>query len=187
MNVSEEITETIKKTIQEDSERTGQVVFRGLIDNAPVNRIPESLFVSQFLPLFAGTAVNPPENWTLIWVSVAGTAMSEVVVYDDNTNLELYKVPALLHTSGLVLHKTEGDIGDIFGRYNQITQNIPTSGLTFLLEALRAKNSEYMQAFDNSSVVGRWIEIFKRYGLLTEHTVGVNGETAQTSDDYFEF
>ena len=77
------------------------------------------------------------------WISVAGTPMAEVNVIRDNTSEVLFKVPGLLYTNNLFMHKRGGDLGDIFTKFEQINNNLPVNGLSFLLEALNSKNNEF--------------------------------------------
>lgn len=184
---SQEITDEIQKAIKEDSDRAGQIIFKGLLEDVPVNRIPESVFVGSFLPLFIGAVETPPDNWMMTWVGIAGSPMSEVIVYEDNSGVELYKVPAIFHTTNIFMHKTEGDLGDIFGRFNQISQNTPSNGVRFLIEALNNKNKQLLETFDNSNTVSRWRNILIRYGYIND-TVPTNTQTDQEDniEDYFD-
>lgn len=185
---NEDITNTVRQAISEDSQRTGQTVFRGLLDSLEVNKLPENIFVTYFLPLFLGRVDKPKDNWVMEWVSIAGTPMAEVAIVSDATGEELFRVPPLLHTSGLVMDKKEGDLGDIFGRYNQISQNVPSSGLMFLIEALNNKNKQYLDTFDNTGVVARWFAILARYGYVDPNTVNVtNSNSTAPLEDYFDF
>lgn len=184
----QEITDEIQKAFKEDTDRAGRVIFKGLLEDVPINRIPESVFINSFLPLFIGAVETPPENWMLTWVGIAGNPMSEVIVYQDSSGEELYRVPAIFHTTNIFMHKTEGDIGDIFGRYNQISQNVPTTGLRFLIEALNSKSEQLLEAFDNKDTVRRWHEILKRYNLITEkQTLTENQAQNDNIENYFDF
>lgn len=157
---------SIKAAIFNEVEKNKDTVFKGLLENPLINTIPENIFVNYFLPCFLGKVNNP--NWVMEWISIAGTPMSEVGVLKEGTNELLYKVPGLLQTNNLFMQRKEGDLSDIFTKYEQINNNLPVNGLSFLLEALNSKNQELLNniSFDATNTV--WYDIFKRYNLITE-------------------
>ena len=191
MEKIEEITESIKSAILKDNERTGRVVFDALLNNVEKNVLPESIFKNYFLPCFLGLRTDQRTiNWMAEWVSVAGTAMSEVTIIDDNTRVPLFDVPPILNTTALYLHKTEGDLGDIFARHKNITNNSPTAGLNFLIAALNSKSVDLSTSIDHGGILDRWVDIMKRYGYLDNYntTAPLNGEGGKENlDDFLDF
>lgn len=160
----------IKNLLESEVKRYRDAVFNNLLDNPVINNIPESLFVNYFLPCFIGRSNN--SNWVLEWISIAGSPMAEVGVFDDNTKELLYIVPSILNSNNMFLNKSEGDIGDILTRYDQINSNNPMQGLGFLIDALNNKNSELFNKINFNDVNNRWISILSRYNLITnENTV----------------
>ena len=172
----------VRNMLLAEMEKSKNIVFDGLLNNSVLNNIPESLFVNYFLPCFLGRSNNP--NWTMEWISIAGSPMAEVGVFKDNTTEILYVVPSLLNTNNLYLHKQDGDIGDILTRYDQINANMPVRGLNFLIEALNSKTAELASRINFTDVNNKWINIFQRYGIVTQNPV--TQATQQDSGDYFE-
>lgn len=174
----------VRDMLMAEIDKSRTIVFDGLLNTPPMNSIPESLFVNYFLPCFLGNPTNP--NWVMEWISIAGTAMSEVGVFSDATREFLFTVPSLLNSNNLYLHKQAGDLGDIFGRYDQITNNTPTRGLGFLLEALNSKNKELLHNLSFNEVNQKWYQILARYKVIQpeQQLNPVSGNNSE--DDMFE-
>ena len=179
--------EMVRNAVLADIDKSKEIVFKGLLDNPMVNRLPETVFVNYFLPHFLGRGHNP--NWVMEWISIAGTPMAEVAVFKDGTNDILFNVPSLLYTNNLFMHKNAGNLGDIFGRYEQINNNMPQSGLSFLLSALNSKNNELLANFNMQGANSVWLHIFQRYNLI-EHQTDITGNApAQVANlnDFLDF
>lgn len=174
---------TVRDMLLAEMDKSKTVIFDGLLNNSFANKIPESLFVNYFLPCFIGTRQEP--NWVMEWISIAGSPMSEVAVFKDGTNQVLYNVPSMLNTNNLFLNKQDGDLGDIFTRYEQISNNIPTQGLNFLVEALNSKNIEILNKVNFNEVNKRWIEILQGYNLI-QNNQNQQSDQQNNSGDYFD-
>ncbi len=179
----EQQANTVREMLLAEMDKSKTVIFDGLLNNSSVNKIPESLFVNYFLPCFIGTRQEP--NWVMEWISIAGSPMSEIAVFKDGTNQILYYVPSLLNTNNLFLNKQEGDLGDIFNRYEQINNNIPIQGLNFLIEALNSKNAELLNKLNFTEVNKRWIEILQGYNLIQSNQ-DQQSNSLSSSGDYFD-
>jgi hypothetical protein len=177
--------ENIKKSLYDDMEKSQQVIFDGLVNNVSINTIPETIFVNYFIPCFLGN--NPGSGWIVEWVSIAGTPMAEVGVVKDGTRELLFKVPGLLSTNSLILNNDNADLGDIFKRYDQINNNIPSSGLSFLVQALNTKNEQLLSNYTLSDARSRWIEILKRYGFIQQTITGLVEVNDSNIDDFLEY
>lgn len=162
-----------------------KLVFKGLIPDGPQHFIPEDLFVNYFLPRFMGRVLDPG-NWVVEWISIAGSPTAEVGVRDPNGNV-LFTVPPLLHTKGLVMNKENGDLGDIFGRYLQMKNNLPQVGTKFLFQKLGEKSQEFLDRVSISKEESSWMYILLRYGYIQEDmsSPGVNGSS--DPEDLFDF
>ncbi len=191
MEKIDQIAETIQATIFKDNERTGNLVFAALLDNVESHPLPESIFRDYFLPCFLGLRKDQASiNWTSEWISVAGSAMSEVTIIDDNTRQPLFSVPAIFNTTALYMHKTEGDLGDIFARHKNISTNNPTAGLNFLIAALNDKTIDLSKSVDHGGILDRWVAIIKRYGYLANYQQVEQSSSdlaKQNLDDFFDF
>lgn len=191
MDKVNEITESIKSSILKDNERTGNIVFAALLDNIETRPLPESIFKDYFLPCFLGLRNDQVSmNWMAEWVAIAGTAMSEVTIIKDHTREVLFNVPPILNTTSLYMNKAEGDLGDIFTKHRNISNNSPTAGLNFLIAALNDKTIDLSKSIDHGGILDRWLAIFKRYGYLDNYSQDhqTNSETArQNLEDFFDF
>lgn len=177
----------VRTALLAEIDKSKDIVFKGLLENPLINKIPESLFVNYFLPHFIGRGNNP--NWVMEWISIAGTPMAEVAVFKDGTTEVLFNVPSLLYTNNLFMHKKGGDLGDIFNRYEQISSNVPMNGLSFLLNALNSKNTELMNNFNMQGANAVWMGIFHRYGLVdaAPAVTGMPVQQESNLSDFFEF
>jgi len=176
----------VRNALLAEMEKSKTVVFQGLLENPLINQIPESLFVNYFLPHFIGKGTNP--NWVMEWISIAGTPMAEVAVFKDGTSEHLFNVPSLLYTNNLFMQRKGGDLGDIFTKYEQLNNNLPVNGLSFLLEALNTKNHELLSNLNLQGVNSVWLGIFQRYGLVNANQSATNGATQENNlNDFLEF
>lgn len=176
----------IRDALYKEMEQSKRIVFGGLLENPPINYLPESIFVNYFLPHFLGDGNNP--NWVMEWISIAGTPMAEVAIFKDGTNEVLFTVPGILYTNNLFLNRKRGDLSDIFIRYEQISNNLPVKGLSFLVEALNSKNSELLNKINVDDVKRRWLGILNRYNVMPVNATNSTTSASNTSiDDYFEF
>lgn len=177
----------VRNALLEEINKSKDIVFKGLLENPLINKLPESVFVNYFLPHFIGQGNNP--NWVMEWISIAGTPMAEVAIFKDGTNEHLFNVPSLLYTNNLFMHKKGGDLGDIFNRYDQISANVPMNGLSFLLNALNSKNHELMNNFTMDGANAIWLTILQRYGYVNNAPAVGGPAVAQEADlnDFFEF
>lgn len=178
----------IREMIFNDLEKAQQVIFPGLLDTTPMAAIPESVFVNYFLPGFLGTIdTTAHPNWVLDWISVAGSPMAEVSVIDDTTKEVLYVVPGILYTNNLFTEKHEGDLGDIFTRYEQISGNGQGNGFSFLVNALHAKNSIMLTNNSLKQVNDKWAIILQRYNYISQDTPQDNAPEVDTLSDALEY
>ena len=150
------------KELTTQIEKDARIVEKGIINSDLVNRIPESLFVNYFLPYFTGERHDNP-NWILEWISVAGSPMSEVVVFDDVTKEDLYVVPSLFNTKKLIFTRGTDTFKNIYMHFNRLNANIPGLGFKFLNEMLEKKTGEIQELVDHSESIKQWNYILTRY------------------------
>lgn len=139
-----------------------------LNDPSSRNKLPEQLFKSNFLPLFAGQETQSEVTLGL-WVSVAGTPFAEVDIIDDNGQV-LFTVPPIF----------ERHIVD-----PTVPRDMPFSVVADTVEKMLIQNPFRAQAFLHhhldaalvpdatvekwrDAYAGRMSEIFKRYGVVPE-------------------
>ena len=130
------------------------------------NKLPEYLFKSNFLPLFAGLETHPDVTIGM-WVSVAGTPFAEVDIIDDQGQI-LFSVPPIF----------ERHVVD-----STVERPMPLSVVTDTVEKMLIQNPFRAEAFLHhqlnqivtpDEVLERWRnayasrmdEIFARYGVI---------------------
>lgn len=164
----EDYFKNIKQMMIEDLDRSKNTVYSGLVESIEVNKMPESVFVNYFLPCFIGQSNNP--IWVSEWISISGSASAEIDVVDDTTREILFRVPGIFNTSNIIMNSETGSLSDIFYRYNQISNNIPSMGVNFLVKALGSKRNEMLNEYSNERDVTRWKAILTRYNLNPDTT-----------------
>lgn len=173
----------------------GLEIYRQLVTEPQLNKLPERLFTRNFLPFFCGERdpVKEPDFYVL-WISIAGSPMSEVQIIDDNGN-PLFTVPALNDTSIIKPDRnTSGSINfsqiitmaKMYGNMTPVAgQNVLMSGLGEKYKELQSKS----EVFDSNTE--RWYQILLRYGkvekLINTTTGTASEKPGALSDDDFEF
>lgn len=149
-------------------------------------RIPETVFVTYFLPFFSGQSdkVHPSSNSIAKWIGVAGTPMSEVEVIDTAGNV-LYTVPALFETNLIdITNKRGRRISDLLTEFHLRNAAVPRAAVNFLQSALLQKHTDMATSEVNLlPSEGRWLLIFKRYGILSPVSQGAAQADQQDNDD----
>lgn len=179
----QERVDEIRQTIMEDLAKGQQTIFKGLVTDIQPNRLPEPIFASYFLPGFLGS--NPNRNWLLEWISVAGSPSAEVSVFDPVTQQELFRVPPILASRGLLLPRGSNDLNDIFVWHDMMKGTLGNQGTKFLFNALSHKSKQALSTYENETNE-RWTNILARYGYAP--TQPRADQTVSTpSDDLFEY
>lgn len=173
----------VREALYTDINKNRDVIFNGLVENAPVNSLPESVFVNYFLPCFIGQQTNP--NWVMEWISIAGTPMAEVNIIKDGTQEILFRVPGILSTNTL-FNKNKIAMSDIFSRYDQLSANMPSQGLNFLMSALGNINKDILDQYNLDMVKQNWLHILHRYNLIQVNIPVTNNQNDSDLSDYFE-
>lgn len=172
----------LRQMLFDDLNKGQAKIFEGLVTNAPINRLPEHIFRDYFLKAFAGDHSNP--NWVGEWISVAGAPSAEVSIIDSLTSQELFRVPAMIASTKLVLQgNSRGRITDIFKHVGNIAHNSPYKAMAFMDTALNEKTQELHTAAEQDTQT-RWHQIFLRYGLVPPETVS---GSASGESDMFEY
>lgn len=149
-------------------------IFGKLVSNPLANRLPEKLFVENFLPYFCGEVEIPEETELYsLWYGIAGSPTGEVDIIDTRGK-SLYKVPPLMNTNIINPKREDSNemnfsqiiaLATMYGNMTPVAGlNALNTGLSGKLETLRNRSVEF------SEYETRWIEIFKRYGKIKEKT-----------------
>jgi hypothetical protein len=142
-----------------------KTLFDHLVDprKVDVNRLPEEVFVSGFLPYFCGEmSVKENNEFFSTWIGIAGSPSSEVAIIDKGGK-ELFRVPPLLDTTA-INNSTTNPLSEIFDSYRQQASNIPVVAEKYLATEIEHKLDEIKQPIQViETKVNRWNGIFERY------------------------
>lgn len=134
-----------------------------------INKIPESLFINDFLNFFCGEELPSGMTKETIlkrWVEIAGIEYLPVYVVDDKTGEFLYKVPALLDRHAIGINRNVQNVPSIaamLATANLYSEIHPDAGTNYILKNLPQYGLiSASPAF--SERVNEWNEIFRRYG-----------------------
>jgi hypothetical protein len=141
-----------------------------ILEDFPVPRLRETIFVSYFLPFFcAEKSIEEDKRALLAWYNVSGGPMGEVDIVDEADKV-LFRVPQLMDTSIIKSQRTPENrvsIGAITTGAMQANNNIPGSGTRLLLRNLSVKSAEILKTSDKKEIdAERWNQIFVRYGKI---------------------
>lgn len=165
--------------------RTDKEIDEILANLAPateelINKIPESLFVRNYLPVFCGE--EPPEGLTAQevlrqWIQIAGLQFLPVKVFSDSTGEILFEVPALLDRHAVYVGREKEatpPLSELMKTATAFAQVHPEAGTNYILKHLR----DYRLVGASPKFrerVEQWNQIFQRYGkaqILVEEKEG---------------
>lgn len=160
------------------------------------NTLPERLFVSDFLPIFAGKVpLEKVQDFIKVWVSIAGSPSAPVDIIDHNEKV-LFTVPGIFDSSFIDPNRSEGamnfaEIVHFAKLHNGISpaleQSVFVKNVQKKLDAMQKKSPSFAKN------IKAWAEIFARYNITNESkeekTSSLNNTVSKTnnvSDDDFE-
>lgn len=187
--------DALRSMVFEDLEKGLAKVHGQLIDNPIVNRLPEHIFREYFLPCWLGKI--SPLNWVTEWISVAGTAASEVDIFDPKTNQILFRVPSIVMSRQLDFTKAgRGSLSAAIAHSNNLSRNMQ-DGKGFFQNFVDNKTRLAMSEF-KSDYMDKMINIFMFYQLplspvMLEYQAIQNGQatngpsSSDNSEDLFVY
>ena len=134
-------------------------------------RIPESLFVNQFLKFFAGQEVDPnptPENSKpALWIGLAGNPFAPVDVFDDRTQEILYTVPPFFDMEAVGVSKRKhGSIHAMLKEVSDLSAIHPTQGQAHFQKYINSLEILHDRRDEAVAQAKTWLAIFQRYGII---------------------
>ena len=165
------------------------------VERVLLPRLPETLFVEFFLPLFRGDIKDPllVEEYRSKWFTLARHPQGEVNIIDERGNV-LFTTPSYSYTK--MFDPTKSDVAGSFKDLITIANQMGTAN------PIRAKQyleNNLVKKFDAMRVKGhvltkeeeRWIAIFQRYASKNDDNTSsgnsVGGTKPSTlSDDDLE-
>ena len=147
----------------------------------PVPAIPESVFVSRFLPLFAN--IEGREDIDLSgWLEIGNPCVPvDVHANNDKTNI-LFRVPALLdrHAEPYIVDETKPTVSQIVAQASVYNSDRPGYGDDYFIKKV---SESIVKGNKNVSAILQWNYIFERYGYPTIKTgQAVSGAEAKPSN-----
>lgn len=153
---------------REQAKATIESVFSSLVQNKMRHRIPEELFVREFLPYFSGQKIDAPQDNVMAkWISIAGSPTSEVELM-DGAGMVVGVVPAIFDTGFINPEKSkELTISRITDRYELERTNPINNASNNMMQQLLSKvpTSADSKSTASESQTQRWYNLFDRYGV----------------------
>lgn len=157
------------------------------------NKLPEKLFVTNFLPVFSGEVlIEKVPDFIPIWVSVAGSPTAAVDIVDEKGTV-LFTVPAIFDTNFIDPRHRAGkmDFSEIV-RFAKLHGNISPAQEqnVFLGEVSKKINDMAKTSPKYKENLDLWTNIFNRYnvgGNVAKKLIGVDvKKIGVVTDDDFE-
>ena len=171
----------------DDLEKKGKLINELLVETPIKGRLPESMFVAEFLPYFSGELkIDKDSSVIPYWIGVAGSPTAEVDIIDKAGNT-IYTVPALFSTDTINVTETNSrPISDIMLEYEQRSSRFPIDGENFLEASLKIESNESDKF---KSAEGRWETILKRYDkeVPSNDNTTVSNKGDSLNDDDLEY
>jgi hypothetical protein len=151
-----------------------QMAAESLNKNQLRGRLPEHIFVQNFLPFFNGTVAV--EERTLVyaqWIGVAGSAMSEVELLKPNGEVAAVVPP--IYDTGFVSSRQK-EVNKISSEYELLKTN-PINAAEQVYASKMLRNLPQSEV--NLTHEQRWINLLSKYGPATPDQ---NLNSAQSQD-----
>lgn len=161
-NQKDELAEFRDQKIKDEIEGIANALAEVSDSDGPY--LAEVIFVSVFLPFFAGDKETKYKVGMQHWINTAGSPFSAVKVVDQR-NVVLFTVPPIYDRSAIQpVNKDLGSIANVVASAGQLTRLHPSQG-THYLNAELTKRALIMNVPTNVlQHIEVWNEIFKRYG-----------------------
>ncbi len=191
--MGEDMSEEIKTVSQleekliKDKRREAKEAIDSIFENInidDINKLPENIFVSNFLSLFHGDITDNDKRMVLTqhWVNIAGSPSKEVAVV-NNKGEELYRVPPIFNSSSInVTQKGRKSINEIIVQ-SESDGFKPRANLE-LINNLDIRQEELLAESEKSKtqVIEKLNKIFVKYKLPLFDNI-TNKEENKSDDD----
>lgn len=147
-------------------------MFNGLVSGYQFNKLPERIFVNDFLPFFCGEKqIENYEDIYKLWFGIAGSPTAEVSIINNDGEL-LFNVPPIVdsHVFNPEYNKNKEmpSIADIDGMSEALERSIPIRGMTFRAEAFTDRVFRLTSAgYKHTEHEKRWLDIFIKYKKIS--------------------
>lgn len=149
-------------------------VSLSLVENQFRHRIPEHVFVQNFLDFFSGRKKDASGNSLVNWIAIAGSPTSEVELF-DNSGKTVAIVPAIFDTSFLSNSNDGLSISRLSDRYElEKTNPIYNADANFANDLMK----KIPAGTSSSETEDRWKNLINRYTIPSDKNQS-NKENAQ--------
>lgn len=174
------------QSIKDKLQKAADDTYSQLVTDQIYGRLPEDLFVSNFLPYFTGKLkVEEGNNVIPLWISIAGNPTSRVCILDKNGEV-LYTVPPIFDTGILnTLDSKNRKLAEIYHNYTIRKDNLPMAADNFLDSAMAEKYNTILSNIVNQKYQKEWQDIFDRYNVNVE--IKKTKDESYLDEDFFDF
>lgn len=187
------INENNKSLMNEQKEK-GDYFYKHFVENKPINKIPENIFVQYILPFFNPNNPMNEETYASFltnWIALAGAPTLEVAVV-DNKGAIIFLCPAMFDTEIINAKRdilNTKNVSNFFKAYlaqqdvNGFAANVFFNKNAYDIYKNLVKDNPKLE--ENRR---RWETIFVRYNMMPAPSLGSGGPSInmQDSDDIFD-
>lgn len=158
----------------------------GVIGKEDVRKLPESIFVRDFLPLFSGESTQDRENLLSYWYLIAGTPYHPVDLIDERGQFVI-QVPPLQDRN--VVNPAGGngkELSAVFEEAKQKSSLSPALGQQIIANALHNNLQNKLSKDVNKEHVALWEALMSHYGKSLSSTASAKNNQGAASESDFE-
>lgn len=173
--------EAMERKIATDFDRAYDALVS--LGNAKRARIPEPIFRSIFLPLFANLENQRPEGTIYNWVALAGSQFNSVDVIDEKG--VLFTVPPLFSQQAVRPQESDRSepISKIISVAEMLAARSPIESNNYIANRFHAVGEHVRNNVDRIQYAREWNIIFEYYGLPKLVELGKDAEKKSDPND----
>lgn len=178
--IAQRVQGSLQNTLLSQARDHEELFFKELVQGsrAEHNKLPEEVFVKNFLPYFSGQQTIK-ENPDVIpaWIGVAGSPTAEVDIVDA-AGQTVFTVPAHMDTT--IINATArfqqgGTLTQAMNQFELEKNNLPTLAQTRAAQEMHSRTTTMIQGSSAAEENRKaWDLIFTRYNLPNPYTAKTN-------------
>lgn len=151
-------------------------------EQAEMTRLPENVFVANFVPFFSGEPVPDHVNMGT-WIGIAGGPFREVMIVNPVNGEELFKVPPMMEMDGIkVSDRRQISVFDAVQNMMNLANVSPGRAKLYFEHQMANLGLQQDPADFAEKYVEAWNMIFARYNRPLLTTVAKLKEKAVTAE-----
>lgn len=155
-----------------------------IVDNSNVAKIPEAIFVRDFLPLFCGEVSDPEHNLLSYWYVIAGTPYHPVNVVNAAGQFVIQVPPVLDRNIIKSVEEPRQDLGSMFEEAKQRSYLSPALSQRMINGELSQRFLNDGQPQVNNILAEKWNDLFVHYGKTSPKAQVAGANTADSESDF---